>query len=289
MYKALAPHAIGMNPVDLETALKLAAESGFQGLELNARDIASRVKAKGSDSVKSLFHAAGVVPAAFGFTVDIRAEEDAYRVSVGELASLASACASVGCLRTGTWILSGSNELDFSANRDFHLKRLTPVATVLADCGVRLALEFLGPLTIRERFTHPFVCDLAGMLELAHDVSPNTGLLLDAWHWYTSHGTLESLRALTNENVVMVHVNDAPVGVEIDAQVDNTRALPGETGVIDIAGFLKALDAAGYDGPVTPEPFKRSLSELPSDSDRAQLVGSAMDAIFRSAGVTPIV
>ena len=287
MYKALAPHAIGLSPNGIESALKLAAEGGFQGLELDARDVETRVYEGGANDLKSVFQASGILPAAFGLTVDIRADDNKYGSGLDELAHLAEACASIGCLRTGTWILSGSNDLDFAANREFHLKRLRPVASVLADCGVRLALEFLGPFTIRERFSHPFISDLEGMLELANDVGPNTGLLLDAWHWYTSHGTLESLRTLTNRDVVMVHVNDAPPGLEIDAQVDHTRALPGETGVIDIGGFLTALEAAGYDGPVTPEPFKRSLGELPGDSERVQLVGSAMDAIFRTAGVTP--
>ena len=63
------------------------------------------------------------------------------------------------------------------------------------------------------------------------------------------------------------------------------RALPGETGVIDIAGFLQALRAIGYDGPVVPEPFKKELSDLPSDEARLRTVGAAMDAIFRQAGL----
>jgi sugar phosphate isomerase/epimerase len=85
--------------------------------------------------------------------------------------------------------------------------------------------------------------------------------------------------------VVYVHVNDAPAGVPVDEQVDNVRALPGETGVIDIAGFLQALQAIGYDGPVVPEPFKQELNTLPSDEARLQTVGTAMATIFRRAGL----
>ena len=71
----------------------------------------------------------------------------------------------------------------------------------------------------------------------------------------------------------------------VDEQVDNVRALPGETGVIDIAGFLQALRTIGYDGPVVPEPFKKELNDLPSDDDRLEVVGSAMTAIFRQTGL----
>jgi sugar phosphate isomerase/epimerase len=82
-------------------------------------------------------------------------------------------------------------------------------------------------------------------------------------------------------------VNDAPVGIDVDAQLDNVRRLPGETGVIDIAGFLQALAQIGYDGPVVPEPFSQRLRDLPSDADRIQVAGESMVQIFALAGITP--
>jgi sugar phosphate isomerase/epimerase len=71
----------------------------------------------------------------------------------------------------------------------------------------------------------------------------------------------------------------------MDDYVDNQRGLPGETGVIDIAGFLRALDEIGYEGPVTPEPFKDELKELPDDADRLRAVGDCMRKIFVQAGL----
>jgi sugar phosphate isomerase/epimerase len=123
------------------------------------------------------------------------------------------------------------------------------------------------------------------MLELGEKIGPNVGLLLDCWHWYTSGGTIEELRKLRPEQVVYVHVNDAPRGIAIDQQIDNVRDLPGATGVIDIRGFLRALKSIGYDGPVTPEPFKKELADLPSDEARLKRVGAAMDKIFAQAGI----
>ena len=84
--------------------------------------------------------------------------------------------------------------------------------------------------------------------------------------------------------MVYVHVNDAPAGVPIDEQMDGVRALPGATGVIDIAGFLQSLAAIGYDGPVVPEPFVK-LDGLPSDEARLQTVGAAMSDIWQKAGL----
>ena len=123
------------------------------------------------------------------------------------------------------------------------------------------------------------------MLELGAEVGPNVGLLLDCWHWYTSGGTLDELGRLEPERVVYVHVNDAPTGIPVDEQVDNVRALPGETGVIPIAPFLGALREIGYDGPVVPEPFKRELADLPSDEERLKAAGASMQQIFALVGL----
>ena len=62
--------------------------------------------------------------------------------------------------------------------------------------------------------------------------------------------------------------------------------MPGETGVIDIGGFLGALQSIGYDGPITPEPFKQELSDLPSDDARLEAVRRSMDKIFSLANLS---
>ena len=169
-------------------------------------------------------------------------------------------------------------------NRAFHVTRFTPIAKILGDHGVSLGLEFIGPKTLRETQQYPFIHTMEDMLDMGREIGPNVGVLLDAYHWYTSHGTIDQLKALTPAQVVYVHVNDAPVGVPIDDQLDGVRDLPGATGVIDIAGFLQSLRSIGYDGPVTPEPFV-NLSALPSDTARLERVGAAMDDIWRKAGL----
>jgi sugar phosphate isomerase/epimerase len=68
--------------------------------------------------------------------------------------------------------------------------------------------------------------------------------------------------------------------------MDLVRALPGETGVIDITSFLHALQRMGYDGPVVPEPFKKELADLPEDADRLRTVGDSVRAVFARAGLT---
>jgi len=279
MYKGLSPWAIGVKPASVDEAIQAAVIGGFQGVEVSAHEIAELMGSFGEEAVKAKFTSAGVRPAAFGLPVDYRGEAQKWRDGLEALPSLARAASAIGAVRTSTWIMPCSNDLNFDLNRRFHIERFTPIAEILAEYGCSLGLEFIGPKTLRDSQRFPFIYTMEAMLDLGAAIGPNVGLLLDCWHWHTSCGTVRQLHNLLPEQVVYVHVNDAPAGVQMDAHLDNVRGLPGETGVIDIVGFLRALDAIGYEGPVTPEPFV-DLSSLASDEARLKLVGDAMDKIF---------
>ena len=144
-----------------------------------------------------------------------------------------------------------------------------------------------APATSRAGKKHPFIHDMKGMLELADAIGTgNVGLLLDCWHWYCSRGTPDDILALRPEQVVHVHVNDAPAGVQIDRQLDHRRAMPAETGVIDVAAFLGALETIGYDGPVMAEPFSEKVRSLPPDQ-AVRLTAEALGKAFAAAGLAP--
>jgi sugar phosphate isomerase/epimerase len=285
MYKTLSPSAIEVKVEDLSEALAAARMGGFEGLEVSPGRIADLVEQEGSDRVRRRFADAGIIPAAFGLPVEWRQDEPTWQRGLDALPRLARSAAAIGIRRCFTWIMPCSNERDFDANCEFHIARFKPIAEILAEHDIALGLEFIGPKTLRDSQKYPFIYRMGEMLELGEKIGPNVGLLLDCWHWYTSGGTIDELLKLRPEQVVYVHVNDAPRGIAIDQQIDNVRDLPGATGVIDIRGFLQALKSIGYDGPVTPEPFKKELAALPSDEARLKRVGAAMDEIFKKAGL----
>ncbi|HEY0073236.1 MAG TPA: sugar phosphate isomerase/epimerase family protein [Abditibacteriaceae bacterium] len=285
MFKALSPGAIGVSAGNLQESFAAAKIGGFEGVEFSPREIAGIIEKSGVEVARSLFAEAGIKPAGWGLPTDWRGSEENWRKGLEELPNLAKAAVSIGCPRTMTWILPCSDDLPFADNYRFHVERFQPIAAILADNGCSLGLEFIGPKTLRDSKKYPFVHTMKGMLEMADEIGHNVGLLLDCWHWYTSHGTEAELRALRPEQVVYVHVNDAPQDIAIDEQLDNVRCLPGETDVIDIVAFLQGLQSIGYNGPITPEPFKKELSDLPSDDERLKVVGASMDKIFKSAGL----
>lgn len=275
MYKALSPSAMGMRVSNLEEAIKLAKDAGFEGVEFGIHEVANLIDERSAEAVRTMFTDAGIKPAGWGMPVDWRGDEAKWRAGLEELPRLAKASQAIGCDRTMTWILPSSNERPMEENRRFHIERFKPIAEILGQYGCRFGLEFIGPKTLRDSAKHPFIYRMEDMLEMGAEIGPNMGLLLDCWHWYTSGGTVDDLLRLKPEQVVYVHVNDAPTGVPVEQHIDNQRGLPGATGVIGIAGFLKALNKIGYDGPITPEPF----------GNPATWVKQSLDLIWKQAGL----
>jgi sugar phosphate isomerase/epimerase len=270
MYLALSSGAVGIKSSSFEESVRVAQSAGFDGLELNLH----LVRTIGADAARTALSDANLKPAGFGLSVDFRGATAPTDDAMAQLEEEAELAASLGTDRCFTWIMPGSNERTFEENFSFHVERLRPIAQVLANRGVRLGLEFVGPKTLRDRFAHPFIFDLRGMLELAAEVGPNAGLLVDAFHWYCTGSDEETLAATPADKIVYVHINDAREGRGPDEQIDNERALPAETGVIDAARFLTALRKTGYAGPLAAEPFL-DLSGMESDEARAKLIAEA--------------
>lgn len=178
--------------------------------------------------------------------------------------------------------------MSYDENFTWHVERFRPIAQILADHGCMFGIEFLGPKTLRDAHKYSFIYTLDEMMELADAIGTgNVGLLLDAWHLFTSGGSLDDLDKISNTNIVTVHINDAPAGIPWDELQDTVRCLPMETGVLDLVGFMQKLESLGYDGPVTTEPFNQALNTLAADDPQAaaKKVSDAMDRLWRASGL----
>jgi len=160
----------------------------------------------------------------------------------------------------------------------------------LAAFGMRLGLEFLGPLYFRTRQqpgttapSVPFVWTLRDTLALCDASAANVGVTLDAWHWHHSGGTVAEIRAADASRIVHVHVSDARA-MPAEQVRDDMRLLPGE-GVIDLAGFFGALKAIGYRGGVAPETIGPRIPDTMPPEESARIALEATTAVMRKAGV----
>ncbi|MGA2444643.1 MAG: sugar phosphate isomerase/epimerase family protein [Opitutaceae bacterium] len=282
MFASFNPGHVGIT-VSLREGLALAERHGFGGYDAQLTALHGEVASLGAAAVRDQFIQHGLHPGAWNLPFMLyHVTEAEWRDWLGKLPPLLASARALGALRAGMWILPGSDERAFDDNFAFHVARFQPVARLLADHGIRLGLEFIGPETVLRKFKHPFIRSLAATLQLAHAIGPNCGLLLDAWHWHSAGGTREDLRGLTRDLLVHVHVDDAPAGVPRAELVDNRRKLPCTTGVIDIDGFMQALADAGYDGPVTAEPFDPEVSALPAEEATARTAKATRAAVARA-------
>jgi sugar phosphate isomerase/epimerase len=287
MDKTLAPGAIGIKDLTLPETIALAKESDFDSVTFSLTEAARLADEHGVAHVQELFAQAGIKPGYWGLPVAWTNDEKR-PTDLAAFPKLASVARALGCTRTTTGIMPGSDERPYDENFAWFLERLRPVAEVLRDEGCRLGIEFISPKTLRARYKFEFIYTMGQMMELANATGAgNVGVLLDAWHLYTSGGTIDDLDSVTERDVVAVHVNDAPPGIPIDEQIDNQRALPMETGVIDLVGFMGKLKAMGYVGPVMPEPFSKRLDDLGAIDPLAAAKEAArsMDALWKAAGL----
>ena len=277
MFRNASWGAIGVN-VGFQEGLALAQRVGFEGVDTSLDQVA----ALGATAYRDLLASHGLVSGPWGVPVNWQGEATSFEDGLAGLPALAATAQSVGATRCCTWVPSWSDSRELEANWEFHVERFGAIARVLADHGCRLGLEFLGPKTLRDGHAHDFVHTCGAMVELCRAIGPNAGLLLDAWHWHTAGGTVAELAALSNADVVFVHVNDAPPGIALDEQRDNVRCVPGDTGVIDLAAFMQQLGRMAYDGPVTVEPFNQALAQTPNVA-AAYRVKASLDFLFSLA------
>jgi len=274
-YKNLSPGHIGVR-ANQRQLLDYAVRYGFGGISPSTGEFADKSALQVRDWLATMKDK-GVRYGAGGLPVEFRRQEDRFRRDLAQLPRQAKILNRLGVTRVATWLMPGHNELTYLENFKQHETRLREAAKVLKDHDIRLGLEFVGPRTSRGRFRFPFVSTQIGMMELVDAIGTgNVGLLLDSWHWYTSHGTIEEMQQLSARDIIHVHLNDAPAGIPVDEQVDNRRKLPVTTGVIDMKAFLNTLVKIGYDGPAECEPFDQELRQM-DDEVAVQKTAESLD------------
>ena len=302
MFPNFSPRALGIN-VPFSEAVQLARRYGFGGLDVSITELQQIAAQQGAGVIGEAMARAGLQFGVWSMPVTYRGDEDTWRQELAELPAQAALARSLGADRTSTFITPADDERPWDENYQFHLSRLRPIAEILAAHGIRFGLEWVGPETLRDARRYPFIHTMEGALQLAADLCAGPaferteklnnsglaqpfapGLLVDLFHLYTSHTDVSALRGLTNAQVVNVHVNDAIAGRGVDEQLDDERTLPAETGLTDVAGFLQALAAIGYDGPVTVEPFSQRIRAL-APADAAQAAADSLARSWQLAGL----
>ena len=288
MFVSLPPWAVARN-VGWPEQARLAARVGYEGIDWAF----AAAKAAGVTATRALLAELGILPTIVNLPMNgtLGPDDAAFDAQLAGLAENAAFCAAIGCSRfqlvLGPTTLPGQSK---EARWDQLRRRFARIGETIAPHGMRLGLEFLGPLYFRTRQpanatapTVPFVWTLRETLALAHASGPNVGVTLDAWHWHHSGGTVADIRAADASRIVHVHVSDARAMPPEEVR-DDMRLLPGE-GVIDLVGFFGALQALGYRGGVAPETIGPRIPDTMSPEESAHIALEATTAVMRKAGV----
>ena len=232
----------------LEDVLDAAAAAGFRDVGLDDHttagadpgDVAALLRARGLACTD-----VGVLRVAAG---DVRARAE----SLAALAAATGAGVCIAALETRT--------------PDEALPDLRTATAVLADAGVRTALEFVpygGLPTLADAID---VCAAVGR--------ERCGVLLDSWHFFRSGEPWALLRSLDADEIALVHVNDGPEPEGDLVHDSRFRRLAPGAGTFALDDFADALEAIGYDGVVSVEVLSAELRRRPPAAGARELFDS---------------
>jgi sugar phosphate isomerase/epimerase len=236
----------------LEELLAGAAAAGFGAVGLDDLTVAGR----SADEVAGLLRLHDLTCSDVGVL----------RISDGNVPAQCESLATLGAA-TGTEICIAA----IAARTDESVDDLRAGAAILAEAGIRVALEFVPYGGVRS---------LSEGIDICSDVGwDRCGLLVDTWHFFRGGELWPLLRSLSANQIALVHLNDAaePVG---DLVYDSRflRMPPGE-GTFPLAGFLELLDEIGYDGVVSLEVLSEALRSRPPAEGARDLFAAAHSAL----------
>ncbi|MCA9082942.1 MAG: sugar phosphate isomerase/epimerase [Planctomycetaceae bacterium] len=264
---------------DQQRAIELAQRFGFESVNAEPGYLVKLSDSELAD-LQAELAAKSLVWGAAGLPVEFRKDDQSFLDDLKQLPAQAAALQKAGVDRIGTWLMPRHDSLTYVENFRRHARRLSGCCRILADYGLRFGMEYVGPKTLWASSRHSFIHTMAETKELISEMNvTNAGFILDSWHWYTAHETVDDLKTLSNKDIIACDLNDAPVGIEIDEQLDNQRELPCATGVIDLAAFLNTLAEIGYDGPIRAEPFNKALNQM-DDEPAVAATAAAMKKAF---------
>ena len=279
----LNPGSIGVK-LDQKGTLSAAIEYGYEAIVSFPNELANW-----SDeeivAFKNKMKSNEISWGSTNLPVEFRKDKQTFQDGFKKLPEAAKALQSAGAIKMNTWIMPTHPSLPYKLNMEQHAKRLGECASVLADYGITLGLEYVGPKTLMARDRYPFIHTFGECMQLIEETGQkNVGIQLDSFHWFCGEDAVEDILSLKPEQIVTVDLNDARSDLSRDAQIDGTRELAGATGVIDIASFLKALIEIKYEGPVRSEPFNKKLNEMENEA-ALKLDIKSLHGVLKKSGI----
>ncbi|MEK3889387.1 sugar phosphate isomerase/epimerase family protein [Bacillus sp. FSL K6-3431] len=273
----------GLNKVEnVEELINLASANGFGAIDTNGSDLRRWIEEKGIEGAKEFLKEKEVIIGSVAFPVEWRRSEEEFKNDLAILLADIKTASYFNCKTFFTYFMPSTDENPINYLLAL-TKRIKLCARLLNEYGMTLALEFVGPLHLRNKWNNQFIYDITSTLEWIEIIGEsNVGVLLDSFHWHTIGGSRQDILDLKPHQIAYVHINDAR-DVPIEDVLDDDRLYPGE-GVIDLSGFLSALKEINYTGIVSQEIL---TPEEPTETNDclAEKSKEAFAKVFSDAGI----
>lgn len=120
---------------------------------------------------------------------------------------------------------------------------------------------------------------------------PSVGLILDSFHTLGRKIDPETIRRIPGDKIFFVQLADAPaIDMDLLYWSRHFRNMPGE-GDLDVTGFMRAVMATGYKGPLSLEifndQFRSGLPRLVAQDGHRSLL-ALMDRVRRAEPTLPV-
>jgi 2-keto-myo-inositol isomerase len=225
--------------------VRIAAEAGYEGVELWVRDIEAYLAGGGTvQELKHYISDCGVkfvnAIAFFAWTdIDEKARKEGLEQAQREMAMLTElGCEAVAAPPFGN--VEGIALESIAAN-------FAKLAEKAREIGIEPYLEFWGRAKKLSRLSEALYVAMESGVAGAK-------ILLDPFHMYTGRSSVDALKDLNGSRIGIVHVNDYPAVPAREEIQDKDRVFPGE-GVAPTQRFAQLLSEVGYQGYLSLELF----------------------------------
>jgi sugar phosphate isomerase/epimerase len=250
---------------DVVDRVTAAARAGFRGLGLWHADLFHILEQRGLHDLRTILDDGGMVHVELEFLWDwfLDPGTDERRRSDHRRRTLLDAAGVLGARHVKVGNFAGRQ-----VPVGLLTERFAELCGEAAEHGTSVAYEFM------------YRDATVGGLEAARSVvqgagAANGGLALDLWHVVDLGVSTTAIRELPAGTVVAAEVSDGARRVETGARrTMRDRRLPGD-GDFDIAGFVAAVRATGFQGPWGVELLSAAIGDVGPDelARRAYLSG----------------
>lgn len=241
-----------VSPYSFEDRMEAAGNAGFKGIGLVHNGMMDTVDKIGYPAMKAILEKNGIKHVELEFLVDWYHTGERRRQSDKVRQELLEAAKALGARS----IKIGPGIGEDTADIDLMVKEFTLLSQQAAEVGANVVLEIMPFSNVRTIETALAIVEGANQ--------PNGGLLLDIWHLQRGGIDFNDITKIPARFIKSIELNDAHKYAIEPLWMDtiHKRVLPGD-GTFDIPAFIKAVQAAGYEGPWGLEVLSDTHRKLP--------------------------